>query len=56
LAHSFFIASLLGIVNNVRVTTLDGVLRGGNELIQMIPIDDDLYIEAEISSADISQV
>jgi adhesin transport system membrane fusion protein len=40
----------------VCVTTLDGVLRGGNELMQIIPIDDDLIIEAKISLTDIGQV
>jgi len=56
LADSVFIASLPGIVKNVRVTTLGGVLRGGDELMQIIPVDDELIIEAKISPADIGQV
>lgn len=56
LADSVFVASLPGIVKNVRVTTLGGVLRGGDELMQIIPVDDELIIEAKISPADIAQV
>ncbi|ABM04549.1 type I secretion membrane fusion protein, HlyD family protein [Psychromonas ingrahamii 37] len=56
LADSVFIASLPGIVKNVRVTTLGGVLRGGDELMQIIPVDDELIIEAKVSPADIGQV
>ncbi len=56
LADSVFVASLPGIVKNVRVTTLGGVLRGGDELMQIIPLDDELIIEAKISPTDIAQV
>ena len=56
LADSVFIASVPGIVKNVRVTTLGGVLRSGEELMQIIPLDDELIIEAKISPADIAQV
>lgn len=56
LADSVFIASLPGLVKNVRVTTLGGVLRGGDELMQIIPLDDELIIEAKIRPSDIAQV
>ncbi len=56
LEDSVFISSINGIVKNVSVTTLGGVLRGGDELMQIIPLDDDLIIEAKISPADIAQV
>jgi len=56
LSDSVFITQRDGIVKNVRVTTVGGVLRAGEELMQIIPIDDDLIIEAKISPVDISMV
>jgi len=56
LSDSVFTALLPGIVKNVRVTTLGGVLRAGEELMQIIPIDDQLLIEAKVRPEDIAQV
>ncbi|MDP2562559.1 HlyD family efflux transporter periplasmic adaptor subunit [Psychrobium sp. 1_MG-2023] len=56
LADSVFTAVLPGIVKNVRVTTIGGVLRAGEELMQIIPVGDELIIEAKVSPADIAQV
>ncbi|WP_404463168.1 HlyD family efflux transporter periplasmic adaptor subunit [Vreelandella aquamarina] len=53
---SVFVAMVPGIVKNIRVTTVGGVLRAGEELMQIIPVDDDLMIEAKVSTADISRV
>jgi adhesin transport system membrane fusion protein len=56
LEDSRFIALLPGIVKNIRITTVGGVLRAGEELMQIVPVDDDLIIEAKVSPADISMV
>jgi len=56
LKDSLFTALLPGIVKNVRVTTVGGVLRAGEELMQIIPVDDDLIIEAKVLPADIASV
>ena len=56
LEDSIFKALLPGIVKNVRVTTIGGVLRAGEELMQIIPVGDELILEAKISPADIAQV
>ena len=53
---SMFTAMVPGIVKNIRVTTVGGVLRPGEELMQIIPVDDDLMIEAKVSTADIARV
>jgi adhesin transport system membrane fusion protein len=53
---SVFTAMVPGIVKNIRVTTVGGVLRAGEELMQIIPVDDDLMIEAKVSTADIARV
>lgn len=51
-----FKALLPGIVKNVRVTTVGGVLRPGEELMQIIPIGDDLIVEAKVRPADIANL
>lgn len=47
-------APLKGIVKNIRVTTRGGVLRPGEEAMQIVPVDDDLYIEVRIKPKDIA--
>ncbi|RNF74166.1 HlyD family efflux transporter periplasmic adaptor subunit [Marinomonas rhizomae] len=56
LQDSVFIAKVPGIVKNVSVTTVGGVLRAGEEIMQIIPIDDDLIVEAKIRPEDIARV
>ena len=53
---SVFTAAVPGIVKNIRVTTVGGVLRAGEELMQIVPVDDELMVEAKVSPADISRV
>jgi adhesin transport system membrane fusion protein len=43
-------------VNKVSVTTIGGVVRPGEEIMQIIPLDDELYIEAKVSPTDIASV
>lgn len=47
-------APVRGIVKNVRVTTVGGVLRPGDEVMQIVPLEDDLIIQAKVSPADIA--
>lgn len=51
-----FTAQVKGVVKNVRVTTVGGVLRAGEELMQIVPLEDDLIIEARVSPSDIARV
>jgi membrane fusion protein, adhesin transport system len=53
LDSSEFKSPMRGIVKNIRVTTIGGVLRPGEELMQIVPLDDDLLIEAKVRPADI---
>jgi len=48
-----FRSPMRGTVKNIRITTLGGVLRAGEELMQVVPLDDDLVIEAKVRPADI---
>jgi adhesin transport system membrane fusion protein len=56
LDDSVFKAAMAGIVKNVRVTTQGGVLRSGEELMQIVPVDDALIIEAKVNPADIARI
>ncbi|WP_432448311.1 HlyD family type I secretion periplasmic adaptor subunit [Aliiroseovarius marinus] len=45
-----------GIVNNLAVTTIGGVVRPGEEIFQIIPLDEDVFIEARVKPKDIANV
>lgn len=45
-----------GIVKNVRLTTVGGVLRPGDEVLQIVPTGERLLVEAKVSPRDISFV
>lgn len=51
-----FRAQVEGIVKNVRVTTVGGVLRAGEELMQIVPVNETLIIEAKVRPADIARI
>jgi len=53
LKDSTLVAPVAGIVKNVRVTTQGGVLRAGEELLQIVPLDDQLIVEAKVRPSDI---
>ena len=53
---SVFTSQVNGIVKNVRVTTVGGVLRAGEEIMQIVPVGDDLIIEAKIKPVDIARI
>lgn len=45
-----------GVVRNVRLTTLGGVAKPGEEIMQIVPLNDDMIIEAKVKPADIAFV
>lgn len=47
-------APMDGIVRNVRLTTLGGVAKPGEEIMQIVPLNDDMIIEAKVKPADIA--
>lgn len=53
---SVFKALVPGIVKNIRVTTIGGVLRSGEELMEIIPTGDELIVETKVRPSDIAQV
>ncbi len=47
-------APVNGLVKNIRVTTLGGVLKPSEELMQIVPLEDELVVEARVRPADIA--
>lgn len=45
-----------GIVQNVRLTTIGGVLRASDEVLSIVPTGDELIVEAKMSPSDIAYV
>ena len=49
-------APLRGIIKNIRVTTVGGVIRPGEDVMEIVPIEEDFVIEAKLSPADVGFV
>jgi len=47
-------APVHGVVKNVRITTRGGVIRAGEEVMQIVPLEDDLVIQARVAPSDIA--
>lgn len=47
-------APLRGAVKNIRVTTLGGVIRPGEDIMEIVPLEDRLLVEARIRPADVA--
>lgn len=43
-----------GVVKNVRITTLGGVLKPSEEVMQIVPIEDSLVVEAKVKPVDVA--
>jgi adhesin transport system membrane fusion protein len=56
LEHTDLSAPVAGIVKYLRVNTVGGVLRAGDELMQISPTESEMLIEARINPADIGQL
>jgi len=47
-------APLKGIVKNVRVNTIGGVIQQGQDIMEIVPLEDQLLVEAKIRPADVA--
>ena len=56
LGRTVIVAPMRGIVNSLMVTTIGGVIRPGEELVQIIPVDEELFVEARVRPEDIAHV
>lgn len=56
LRHTDLVSPMDGVVKLVRVTTVGGVLKPGDELMQISPVDDELLVEIKVNPADVGQL
>lgn len=56
LAYTDIRSPMDGTVRNVRLTTLGGVAKPGEEIMQIVPLNDDMIIEVKVKPADIAFV
>lgn len=56
LEHTEIVSPMDGVVRNIRITTRGGVARSGEEIMQIVPVDDELIVEAKVRPADIAFV
>lgn len=56
LSRATLVAPSDGVVKEVRLTTVGGVLRPSDEVLQIVPTDDEFVIEAKLLPADIAQL
>ena len=54
LSRTILTAPMRGIVNRIAVSTIGGVVRPGEEILQIIPLDPALFVEAKVKPADIA--
>jgi len=54
LARTTIVAPLRGIVNKIEVSTIGGVLAPGGTIMEIVPVEDQLLIEARINPRDIA--
>jgi adhesin transport system membrane fusion protein len=56
LDHTDIIAPETGIVKSIRITTIGGVVRQGDEILQILPTESDLILEAKVKPADMANM
>ena len=56
LSRTVLVAPMKGVVNKLSITTIGGVVKPGEEILQIIPLDDALFIEAQVKPRDIASV
>lgn len=54
LEHTDIVAPVAGIVKSIKVTTIGGVVRQGDEILQILPTEDDLVVEARVKPSDMA--
>lgn len=56
LSRTVLVAPMKGVVNKLSITTIGGVVKPGEEILQIIPLEDALFIEARVKPRDIASV
>jgi adhesin transport system membrane fusion protein len=56
LSRTVLTSPMHGVVTNLQVTTIGGVVRPGEEIMQIIPVDEELFVEAKIAPENIAGI
>ena len=56
LQHTQIYAPMAGTIKNIKFTTIGSALKAGDELMQIIPLDDDLLIEVKVKPKDVGNL
>ena len=56
LARTVIMSPMRGVVNNLSITTIGGVVRPGEEIAQITPLGDELFVEAHVKPQDVANV
>ncbi|SMY09555.1 HlyD family efflux transporter periplasmic adaptor subunit [Flavimaricola marinus] len=56
LSRTVITSPMRGIVNDLAITTIGGVVRPGEEIFEIIPLGDELFVEARVKPEDIANV
>ena len=56
LQRTVITSPMRGIVNSLGITTIGGVVRPGEEILQIIPLDEELFVEARVKPENIAGV
>ena len=56
LNRTILTAPMRGVVNKLSVTTIGGVVRPGEEIMQIVPLDEEMFIEARVKPENIASV
>jgi adhesin transport system membrane fusion protein len=56
LQRTVLMAPMRGVVNKIAISTIGGVIRPGEEILQIIPLDEALFVDAKVMPRDISAV
>ncbi|MGH1576383.1 HlyD family efflux transporter periplasmic adaptor subunit [Planktotalea sp.] len=56
LQRTILVSPMRGVVNNLSVTTIGGVVRPGEEILQIIPLDEELFVEARVKPENIANI
>lgn len=56
LDHTDIVAPATGIIKSIKVTTIGGVVRQGDEILQILPTETDLIVEAKVKPSDMANI
>lgn len=54
LTRTHLVSPVSGVVKNIRINTVGGVVKASEEVMQIVPLEDDLVVEAKVRPADIA--